>query len=226
MFNIKPIIVLFLDRNRFQFYGGNLSGVISVDVPVTSIKDLEVVNIDELYSFIKQCVKQYALGNADLVIVLSESSYYTKAFQISEDEKTEIQILKFFELVPFDATLTKVYTLEKEKYAVATNKAFLDAIVHGFQLQGLQNRCVLPQSRIEPMRQKQSLDTLFASYVMKNIDTLSKQSITEYSSQVQPKVENKPIKGAEKHSSLPALLGVFGILMVILIGFVVWQFSQ
>jgi hypothetical protein len=96
MFNQKSIILLFVDRNRFQICGGNLTGVITLDVPEAIMRDLDVAGKDGLYTLIKQWMKQYNVIGTQLVLIFSESSYFEKVFAPGEHTQVETDVLKFF----------------------------------------------------------------------------------------------------------------------------------
>lgn len=217
MFNNKSIIVLFIDRNRFQFYGANLSGIETLDVPDSSIRDLDVVNRDVLYTLIKQWVKLHTLVSVQLVLIFAETSYFEKVFTLAAPAQLETDIIKFFDEVPFESTITKVHDIPNGKRAVAINKALYEAIRQGFLLQGLTIKGVIPMFALGELGSRHSLDAQVGEYVLKNIDTLLRQSLVDVAEVTVSNIKESGSVHAPPHkkSSLPILLGVFGILLVI-----------
>jgi len=219
MFNQRAILILFINRNRFQLFGGNLTGIITLDVPATIVRDMEVLQKDGLYTLIKQWVKQYALTGSQLVIVFSSSTYFEKVFPSSENEQMEHDILKFFDSVPYESTWTKVYPAEKGKRAVACNRTFYETLHQGFSLQGLPTKAVIPAFALGALSGKSALDGELIQFILKNLDTLTRESLIDteelgFTAPVQSNQQTAPVK---KKSNLPLLLGVFGILILILI---------
>lgn len=212
MFNRKSIIVLFIDRNTFQLYGANLTGVVVLEVPQTQIRDLEVVNIDEFYTFVKQWVKAKGVVDAQLVIIFSPLSYFEKTITVPDPALLETNVIQFFDSVPFESTFVHVYDVPKGKWAVAVNKALYEAVRQAFFLQGISTRAVLPLFVLGPQNNKKSLDAQLGDYVIKNLDTLMHQSMIEVVDRVQ-ELPNTP----KQKSNLLLLLVVFGVLLSVLL---------
>jgi hypothetical protein len=225
MFNQKNIIILFVDRNRFQLYGGNLTGIVTLDVPEVFIRDLDVVGRDGFYTLIKQLVKQYNIMGSQLVLVLSEATYFEKVFSMNERAQIETDVLKFFDMVPFETIWTKVYASEKGKRAVAISKTLYEAIHQGFSLQGLPTKAVIPAFALGPYSGKRVMDRELGEYVMKNLDSLTKLSLLDSQelSLIVPQEKKEEQVVSKKNSNLPLLVGVFAVLIVILILAIVMQ---
>jgi len=216
--------MLFIHRNRFQLYGGNLTGIVTLEVPDSVLRDMEVIQKDGLYTLIKQWVKQYALSGSELVIVFSSATYFEKLFPAGEREQTEHDILKFFETVPYESIWTKVYSADKGKRAVACNKTFYETIHQGFSLQGVPTKAVIPSFALGALSGKIALDAELIQFILKNLDNLTKQSLLDTQELgFTPASESKgPTVPAKKRSNLPLLVGVFGLLIVVLVLMIVF----
>lgn len=220
MFNQKTNIILFIDRSGVGLFGGNLTQIVGLQIPSTIIMDMEIVSKDGLYSLIKQWVKQYNLIGSHIVMIFSESTYFEKIFSISEQSQVETDILKFFEMVPYDSIWSKVYPHEKGKRAVAINKLFYEGLHQGFLLQGLPTKTVIPAFALGALGKKRILDKELYDYVIANVDTLSKYSLLDPQdiSSTLPVTVSTPggAGSAKKKSNLPLLVGVFAILLLVL----------
>ena len=216
--------MLFIHRNRFQLYGGNLTGIVTLEVPDGVLRDMEVIQKDSLYTLIKQWVKQYALLGSELVIVFSTATYFEKLFPAGEHEQTEHDILKFFETVPYEFIWTKVYSMDKGKRAVACNKTFYETIHQGFSLQGVPTKAVIPSFALGTLSGKTALDAELIQYILKNLDNLTRQSLLDVQELgFTPVAESKElVASAKKKTNLPLLLGVFGLLIVVLVVMIVF----
>lgn len=225
MFNQKSILILFIERNRFQLFGGTLTGVVTIDVPETIIRDFDVLQKDGFYTLIKQWVKQYNLTASDLVIVYSDASYFEKVFTSTENPQVETDILKFFDTIPFESIWTKVYPIPNGKRAVGVNKSLYEAIHQGFSLQGVSTRAVLPAFTLGTYATARMLDAGMSGHIIKNIDILVKQSLFDGTELVIPSggKQDTTMSSQKKNKNLPLLLGVFGTLILILILVVIFR---
>jgi hypothetical protein len=224
MFSQKSILILFINRNTFQLFGGNLTGIVTIEVPESILRDGDVIVADGAYTLIKQMVKQYVLTGSQLFIVLSDLMYYEKTFSLVQSTQLENDVLNFFNVVPCESLLTKVYDIEKGKRAVAVNKILYETIRQGFALQGIPTKAIIPACVLGAVGGKHALDAAMAGEILRNVDNLTKQSLLDAGeanvSESQPEEVSSSTK---KKSQLPLLLGAFGVLIVILVVVVLMQ---
>lgn len=224
MFNQKSILILLINRNTFQLFGGNLTGIVTVEVPETILHDGDVISADGAYTLIKQLVKQYLLTGSQLFIVLSDLTYYEKTFSLAQSTQLENEVLNFFNVVPFESLLTKVYDIEKVKMAVAVNKMFYETIRQGFALQGIPIKAIIPACILGSVGSRHVLDAELTNEIMRNIDGFTKQSLLDSQEANVAPIQSEDITApTKKKSQLPLLLGVFGVLLVILVVVVLMQ---
>jgi len=224
MFNQKSILILFINRNTFQIFGGTLTGIVTIEVPESILRDGDVISEDGAYTLIKQMVKQYILTGSQLFIVLSDISYYEKIFSSVETTQLENDVLNFFNVVPYESLLTKVYDIEKIKRALAVNKALYETIRQGFSLQGIPIKAIVPACVLGTFGTKHIMDVAMANEIMRNVDGLTKQSFLD-SQEVNVPVSRpeEVLTSPKKKSQLPLLLGVFGVLIAILVIVILMQ---
>lgn len=227
MFNQKSLLVLFIDRIGIQMFGGTLQSIATVQIPKTIVKDWEVISKDSLYSLIKQWVKQYSLSGSQIVFVFSDTVYLEKQFLMSEQSQVETEILKFFDMVPYESIWSKVYPMKNGKRAIALNKGFYDGIHQGFLLQGLPTRTIIPAFALGQYEKAHILDRALYTYIIENIDQLSKFSVLdaqESSVSMTTASAATPSDSSKKKSSLPLLLSIFGFLLLALGAVVYFQY--
>jgi hypothetical protein len=193
-------------------------------VPESIFHDGDVLSVDGLYTLVKQLVKQYLLTGSQLFIVLSDLMYYEKIFSTVPSTQLENDVLNFFNVVPYESLLTKVYDVEKGKRAVAVNKALYETIRQGFALQGIPIKAIIPACALGAVGGKHTLDAAVAGEILRNADGFAKQSLLDAqetnTTTSQPEDVSTPTK---KKSQLPLLIGVFGVLIVILVIVVLTQ---
>lgn len=220
MFGQKAsIVVIFVDRNRLQFYGGGLPSIPALDLPPAVAQDLEVVNRDALYTLVNQWLKQNNLGGADLFIVLSPQTYFEKAIASTGESEQETEILAFYDSVPFDELATKVLTIANKKWAIATNKDFVEGIRHAFMLQGLRVVGIIPAILLGTMAAKRWLDAEMGSYILKHFDILRGQNIVDLDEPGQMVSSSRPAPTSKNNPRLMIMVGILGVLLLVLIFF-------
>lgn len=225
MFGQKSsIIVVFIDRNRLQFYGGRLPSILALDIPLTIARDLEIINRDAFYTLVNQWLKQNNLGGADLFFVLSSQAYFEKTIVATGESEQETEILNFYDSVPFEELSTKVLTENTKKLAIATNKDFVEAIRHAFMLQGQHIVAIVPAVILGALAAKRWLDAEMGSYILKHFDTLRVQTMVDFDEPGQ--MMNIPSGGpsaTKNNSRLMVMVGVLGVLLLVLIFFIFIQ---
>lgn len=219
--NARPIIV-YIDRNRLQFYGGGLSSIAAMDLPPAIVMDLEVVNRDGLYTLVNQWMKQNALGGNQLFFVLSPAIYFEKVIASISDTEQETEILKFYDMVPFEELLTKVISAGPvtPKHAFATNSAYIEALRHAFLLQGLRVVGVVPAMLLGSLAAKRWMDAEMGAYVVKHFDELRNQTVVASDdSQLAIQTANTAGPTSANNPRLMILVSIFGVLLLSLIIF-------
>ena len=215
------IIVVFIDRNRLQFYGSGLSSVLALDIPTTVVQDLDVVNRDALYTLVNQWLKQNNLGSAQLFFILAPDTYFEKVLISKGENEQETEILHFYDSVPFEELTTKVLTFENVKRALAINKEYLEAVRHAFLLQGHRVVAVVPALVLGTLCAKRWLDTEMGSYVIKHADTLREYNVVDLEEQNQAVAT--PVSAVPTTKTNPRLMvmvSMFGVLLLVLIFFI------
>lgn len=205
-------------------FGGNLTGIVTVEVPESIFRDGDIISADGAYTLIKQMVKQYVLTGSQLFIVLSDLMYYEKTFSLVQSTQLENDVLNFFNVVPCESLLTKVYDIEKGKRAVAVNKTLYETIRQGFALQGIPTKAIIPACVLGAAGGKHALDAAMAGEILRNIDGFTRQSLLDAQEANVPASQPEEVSSStKKKSQLPLLLGAFGVLVVVLVVVVLMQ---
>lgn len=215
------IIVVFIDRNRLQFYGNGLSSVLALDIPITVVHDLDVVNRDALYTLVNQWVKQNNLGGAQLFFILAPDTYFEKLLTKKGESEQETEILHFYDSVPFEELTTKVLTFENVKRAFAINKEYLGAVRHAFLLQGHRVVAAVPALALGTLSAKRWLDAEMGSYVVKHADILREYNVVDTEEQGQSATAPaSDIPTTKTNPRLMIMVSIFGVLLLALIVFI------
>ena len=214
----SSIVVVFIDRNRLQFYSSRLSDILTLEIPATFSKDLDIVNKDGFYTLVNQWVKQNSLSGAQLFFILSPMTYFERIITAAEESRQETDILSFYNSVPFEELATRVVTIDGKKHAVAVNREFIESIRHAFMLQGYHVIAVVPAVLLGILAAKRWLDKEMGAYVVKHIDTLTAQNIVDSEEQnVAAPASRVPTE--KNNPRLMIMVGIFGVLLLTLIVF-------
>lgn len=210
------IVVVFIDRNRLQFYSTRMPDILALEIPATISKDLDIVNKDGFYTLVNQWVKQNNLSGAQLFFVLSPMTYFERIITSAEESRQETDILSFYNSVPFDELATRVVTIEGKKHAIAVNREFIESIRHAFMLQGYHVMSVVPAVLLGTLAAKRWLDKETGAYVVKHVDTLAAQNIVE-SEEQNVAVPASRVPTEKNNPRLMIMVSIFGVLLLALI---------
>jgi hypothetical protein len=192
-----------------------------MDIPSAVVSDLEVINRDGLYTLVGGWMKQNALGSNQLFFVLSPSVYFEKVITATSDTEQETEILKFYDMVPFEELLTKVIpgSPAVPKRAFATNSAYIETLKHAFLLQGLRVVGVIPAILLGSLAAKRWMDAEMGAYVVKHIDELRAATVVTNDDSQIPIQNASTTATAANNPRLMILVSIFGVLLLALIVF-------
>ncbi len=212
----SSIVVVFVDRNRLQFYGSRLPAILTLEIPPTLSKDLDIVTKDGFYTFVNQWVKQNNLSGAHLFFVLSPMTYFERVITATEESRQETEILSFYNCVPFEDLATRVLTIDGKKHAIAVNRDFVEGIRHAFMLQGYHVTAVIPAVLLGALSAKRWLDAEMGGYVVKHAEVLAGQNIVE-SEEQQIAAPASGVPTEKNNPRLMIMVSIFGVLLLALI---------
>lgn len=214
MFGQKNIIYIWVGRSGLTVMGGKITEPVNLAIPESAVVNMEVRDRDEVYSVIKEWARQYPAIGQEIVWILGREVCFEKVMGEGELERWESEVVGFLELLPFDEVESRVYTTVSGRLVVAISKDFFQALEKGFALQGYVTKFEIPE-RLLGLREGESLNRQVVKEVGSKLASLQKLRLVES--------ERGGMEGAgrlgdeKKRSSLPVLLGVFGVLLVILV---------
>ena len=206
MFNQKKWLVILVSTNSLQLMGLAEETVQIIPLPASIIASQEILNKDGLYTLITDWVKQRTYTSAEIIWLLSPEVCFDYLLTTTEQDKVDSETLQFLDSVPFENILSRIYSTPEGRVITAVNKDLLMALVQSFSLHGYTTKAVIP------VRDSTLTQELFTSTV-KRSGELSRDSLLALT----PSTPKKDDSKAKSHSSLPLLLGVFGVLLAILI---------
>ncbi|GEM_PF-5555726 len=228
--------IIYLFREGFDFYVNDASPAVRFVFPESVVKDLDVLHKTELHEAVKAFIDQNQIVSGECIIVVSEHVYFEKDFtNVAEDQK-EATIQGFVDTVPFESSFVKTFPIAGGWKVAVVNKDLCTSLQEAFTQKGFIISAITPVVVLGTTLTEEgngltvdSIRLLFEKYsVLKQNNFLTKLQMEE----------KKPIlpDTATKTASVPptkqinkkviGLVGVFIILVLILIGMLVGNFSS
>lgn len=223
--------ILFLDRNRFDYFDGTTGQIITMPFPETIISSLDVLSVEGFEQQIKLFIEQNKLLPTNIVVILSSNVLFEKDIvDVPVDQQTA-EVEKFLDIVPFDNLATKLIPLQKGVRISAVNKDLCDSLATGFEKCGFKIESIIPYEELQPeIMQFTALDGPTLTVIMKKIDSIKNFSFV-FDMKI-PAREKAKLQTSDKNSSqqkmapdkkeapnkirIIALIIIFGILIAVL----------
>jgi len=210
-------LVVYIDRNAAYFYGGVFESVVSVKLPATMVKDLEIVDRKALISLLTTSVKVTGAANR-LVVVFSDQILSFKEYPANTN-KGDLPALEkdFLGSVPFNSVSGKLISTQKGYQGVAVNSDLANIFIDVMESKGFKLDIAVP-GFVTGLDFRSGLTEKIAKEVLSKREELSVHSLMgQHSVPVPVPVQNVGPAKPKQKSSMPILLGVFAVLIVILI---------
>jgi len=233
---IEKTSVIYLQKDKFQFFVSSYGKVIEFRFVPEIIRDLDVVNSELLENLIKVFVTNSKIVPSNLIFVLAENTYFIKDFVppvpikgTAAPSPVSAEILQkqadeFIEHVPFDNVVSKTIPVKDGIKVIATNKDFYESIAIAFEHQGFTVESVLPGYLFGAgVSLKPVLDPPMASLILQKANTVKQYNLLNQ--QVyQPflKQENEEVDEVEIARQIPqktnkkSIYAVAGIAPVVI----------
>jgi hypothetical protein len=211
-------LLVYLEGNRAILYGNTLPAMQQIDFPADVVKDLDVLNTENLYALIQTTIETYQLLPAPVTIVLSPLVTFEKDLSEIPLEQREKEAEKFLDQVPFQNVLPYQFISSQKAKIIAANKDFILAIKTGFEKRTFMVNTVASFSTLQEVMPELA-ENLDLNLLLVKIDTIKQYNMLH---EHMPPIHSSPIQtepGKEKPDKkrLYMLIGVFGILILILI---------
>lgn len=216
MLGQKNWMVIMVFKNSLQLVGFGEEKIETLMIPQNIINNMEVVNKDGLYVLITEWLKQRPHNSAEIIWLLTPEICFEHTLTTGEQDKIDSETLQFLDTVPFEEVLSRIYKPLEWRQIFAVNKDLIMSLIQGFSLHGYVTKAVVPSRLVQA---ESVLNTEIERTAIKHVNDLEKDSLVSPASQYKSTADNysqPSINEQKKKSSLPTLLGVFGILLLIL----------
>lgn len=214
--------VLLLRRDGFDFYEDRQERILSFPFSTAVVNSLEIINLEEFKNQIKAFIEVNKFLPADLMIILSADVLFEKDIQTQDPNVQSQETQNFLDIIPFESISTKLLPTKLGIRVIAVNKNFIDTLRTSLKELGFSIEGIVPYETVEGFEGTYSLNNEISKFIIKQFDSLKNASF-EFEN------ERKPIPQPESHTGKSnknrlrfyAMLGVFGVLLLILISLII-----
>lgn len=167
-FGRKKNGVLFISRQQFFLYIDGMPSIITFPFTVDVVSDLDVINEELLEEKIADIIQQQQLPPADLAVVLSNQTLFSKQVTATDVSQKKVDEEKFVNTIPFETPAVRNITLGSNIYIVVANGQLFGPLNTAFIKNGFECSLVLPEFLFgKELNLTQGLSVASAQIIMK-----------------------------------------------------------
>lgn len=218
--------ILYLAKNNIALYDEKTKGIFRLNFLPLVVKDLEVINRDQLKLNIKSLVESNKIMPTALIMVVSYNMFFEKDFPPLTKEQQVNETQKFLDNIPFEDIASTAIGNEKIYKILAANGHFIESIREAFQALGFAINIAIPAiafGNIGEELNQVTIKIILSKYpTLKQYNLLKNEAKNETKislppSQTEPEGEAK----VEENKEIPnkknlIAIGVFVLLIIIL----------
>lgn len=216
--------VLLLRRNGFDFYEDKSGRISSFPFSTAIVNSLEIINPQEFKNQIKAFVETNKFLPADLIIILSAEVLFEKDIQAQDPNALSQGTSEFLDIIPFESISTKILPTKLGIRVIAVNRNFIDTLRISLKELGFLIEGIVPYEEVEGLEGINSLNNEISKLIIKQFDSLKNASFEfENEEKPIPPAPSHTGKSAENRLRFYAMLGIFGVLLLILISLIIFR---
>ena len=209
--------VLMLTRERLYLYDG--SGVLTLEIPPSVVRDLDIKDRDGLFNLVITFIQNNKLIPAQIFFVLAESVCFSKDFTVgssTEPAKAETLVQEYIDMIPFASVMHKIYKSPTAWRVVGVNQDLVDTIFEAFGSRGFGLSALIPASVFPDLALSTDLTPEKAQIVLSKKDAAVTASMVGESI-IKDQQLTTTQTAVPKNKILPYLIAVFAILIIVLV---------
>lgn len=213
-----PEILIFLTRGGISFFEPKANLSVTLTIPETMVKDLEVVDASGLSAWIAGFLDKEKLGPALALIVLAEAISFTKDVEPGEESRSGVLVQDFTDSVPLESPEVRVFKTQGFDKLVAVNSRYYQVLVETLTAKGFSVAGVVPGSIIPEVAAATTLSLDITKKILEGFDKYRFQNFIDIS-EVNSQVQTAPVitTNAPKGSRIYVLVGIFILGAIILV---------
>lgn len=210
--------IVYLHRDKIEFYSSVSSSVLQLPFPQTAVKDIEIINDEQFQTTITSFIQTNKITGVEIIMVLAPNVFFEKDF-VHTEKDLDVQVQIFLDAVPFENIAWKKIPLQNGFKVVATSKTLFETIKRLFERAG--NKIIQVSPLIVFGVLSQTLDAQLIKVV-----SMKAESAKQYDLYEEPLPQATPYQREKPKNNLRLfiLIGIFCFLLVISI--VLYVFSM
>lgn len=210
---ILPLAVLYVDIKSFWVFTSEGRLVVS-SFPEGLIKDFEVIDKSKLIDFIKKFVDSQGIVRSSLIFVFTDNLCFIKDFPEGLTEEKEGQTKSFFDSVPFERVLSRVYPLTKGSRAISLNRDFYQTLRDAFEVFGFSTFAVIP-AYVLTLLNISGPEAQIGQQIIKHSDQVKQYTMVLIKQPI-INLQQKEEALAQRHT--PLILLIFFVFLFVVVG--------
>jgi len=215
--SLPTLAVLYVEAQRIGLYKGN-GQILWMDIPETVVHNFEVISKSELNTLIRNFMGSQAVKDVSLIMIFSQAIAFEKDFAELPLEEKEIHSKEFFESVPFERMLSRVYPYQNGSKAIAINRDLYESLRDVFEQLGFQVLSAVP-GYVLTMMGFDTFDVDTAKQIIKKEDAIKQQTMILIR-QPARNMQQQEEELAKKHT--PLILFIFFVFLGIVLAITIF----
>lgn len=219
--------ILYLAKNSIALFDEKTKGIFRLNFQPLVVKDLEIINPDQLALNIKSLVESNKIIPSALIMVVSNNMFFEKDFPPLSKEQQVIETQKFLDNIPFEDIVSKAFGTEKVYKIVAANGHFIESIRKSFEALGFAINIAIPAiafGNIGEELNQVTIKIIFSKYPALKQYNLLKDTLklNILSSQKESEGEVKVEENKEKKDKKNLIAIIIFIIIIVVISIIVF----
>lgn len=169
--------VILLKKNGFYICVNHKAPCLHCEFPETIVKDLEVLDGEQLHHTITEFIEQNKIPNFDEgYVLLSPAVYFEKIVTTQENQLNDATVEEFKNNVPLNNTYSHIYSVSDGKKIIVVNSDILDCLRIVFEKKNSKVSYAVPTFMIDPNFPEQ-LDESLAQSTEKKVPIIKDQGM-------------------------------------------------
>lgn len=145
--SIKGIILI--SCQKMEFADVQTNEIYHLDIPINVVRDMEVLNKEELAVYIKAFIDHYKIPSSDLVLMLADDIIYEKDIPPLVGTQYDEALGAYLEKIPFERVSNKIIHSDKGTKIISANQDLFLSIKESFEKHNFHVLGILPMRVVE-----------------------------------------------------------------------------
>lgn len=205
--------ILYVDARKFYFFAPGLPMVTS-EIPTSVMREFEIISPEGLAQQVKAVLSAQKTTPGALIIIFSDAICFEKIFPVPITGQERPEITEYFETVPFERVLSRVYPHPNGSKAIALNREIFESFRASFEAFGFTVYSAVP-AYVLNLLGVSNLDQNTVGQIFKRATEVGQYTMV-MTRQPVLNLQQKQEELAKKHT--PLILVVFIFFLIVVFG--------